>query len=342
MKSSASSACTAAASRASIAACNPAMVSRKACSGGVRAQPAECQHQRRDQQAFDSPCSHGFRPYRAQRRDCSSLACDTRLAALPAYGPMLQSLATTVRRRIRAACTTAIYREIAMSIERPWLAVIRQASRRRSTSTSTPRSSPCSQGPLEKYRDRPAFANLGKVLTYAEVDRLSRAVRRLPARRAEAEEGRSRRDHDAQLPAVPDRDFGVLRAGLTVVNTNPMYTARELKHQLVDSGASAIVVLDNFGTPCRKCSPTPRSSRSSPPASATCSAFPKGAIVNFVLKHVKKMVPDYDIPGAIRFKRRARRWARCSTLPEVDDRPRATSPSCSTPAAPPAWPRARC
>jgi len=106
------------------------------------------------------------------------------------------------------------------------------------------------------------------------------------------------------LPNVlqyPIAIFGVLRAGLTVVNTNPMYTARELRHQLHDAGASAIVVLDNFAsvlaevlhdTPCKHIITT---------GLGDLLGFPKSAIVNLMLRHVKKMVPPYSIPHAVRF-----------------------------------------
>ena len=115
----------------------------------------------------------------------------------------------------------------------------------------------------------------------------------------------------------PIATFGVLRAGLTVVNVNPLYTARELKHQLVDAGASAIVVVDNFGhtvqdvladTPLKQVITT---------GLGDMIGFPKGAIVNFVLKYVKKMVPDYDIPGAVRF-RDALAAGKRHALPQVD------------------------
>ena len=231
-----------------------------------------------------------------------------------------------------------------MSFERPWLAQLsgRRAGRR-STSTNSRPSSSVLESALDKYRDRPAFANLGRVLTYAEVDRLSAPVRRLPAQRAQAQEGRPRRDHDAQLPAVPDRD---LRRPARrpdggqhqpdVHRARAQAPAGRLRRQR-DRGARQL-----RAHACRKCSPTPRSSRSSPPASATCSAFPKGAIVNFVLKHVKKMVPGLRHPRRDPLQRRAHARRRRSKLPDVDDRLRTTSPSCSTPAAPPASPRARC
>src|SRR5690606_1596520 len=96
--------------------------------------------------------------------------------------------------------------------------------------------------------------------------------------------------------------FGVLRAGLTVVNTNPMYTARELKHQMVDSGASVLVVLDNFGKVAQEVLAQVTGVRAITTGLGDMLGFPKGSIGNFVLKHVTKMGPDYAIPGAVRFR----------------------------------------
>ncbi|MDQ3617160.1 MAG: AMP-binding protein, partial [Pseudomonadota bacterium] len=85
-------------------------------------------------------------------------------------------------------------------------------------------------------------------------------------------------------------------------NTNPMYTPRELRHQLVDSGASAILVLDNFGAVVQEVIRDTQIRQVIATGLGDMLSFPKGAIVNFVLKHIKKLVPDYDLPGAIRFK----------------------------------------
>ena len=153
----------------------------------------------------------------------------------------------------------------------------------------------------ERFSHRPAFENMGKVLTYADVDRLSRQFAAYLLNDLKLKRG----DRVAiMLPNVlqyPIAIFGVLRAGLTVVNTNPMYTARELRHQLHDAGVSAIVVLDNFAatlaevlhdTPCQHVITT---------AIGDLLGFPKSAITNLVIKHVKKMVPAYSIPHAVRF-----------------------------------------
>jgi long-chain acyl-CoA synthetase len=102
-----------------------------------------------------------------------------------------------------------------------------------------------------------------------------------------------------------------------VVNTNPLYTPRELKHQLVDSGASAILVFDNFAKTVQDVLPETSVKQVITTGLGDMLPFPKGAIVNFVLKYVKKMVPEYDIPGAVRFKN-ALTLGQMHTLPTVN------------------------
>ena len=154
---------------------------------------------------------------------------------------------------------------------------------------------------IDKFRDKPAFSNLGKTLTYNDIDRLSAQFAAYLLGELKLKKGDRVAIMMPNCLQYPIATFGILRAGLTVVNVNPLYTPRELKHQLSDSGALAIVVVDNFGrtvqeamagTPVRQVITT---------GLGDMLGFPKGALVNFVLRHVKKMVPDYDIPGAIRF-----------------------------------------
>ena len=100
---------------------------------------------------------------------------------------------------------------------------------------------------IANYRDRPAFSNLGKTLTYGEIDRLSAQFAAYLLGELKLKKGDRVAIMMPNCLQYPIATFGILRAGLTVVNTNPMYTARELRHQLVDSGASAVLVMDNFG-----------------------------------------------------------------------------------------------
>ncbi len=154
---------------------------------------------------------------------------------------------------------------------------------------------------IEKYRDRPAFANMGKTLTYAEIDLRSRQFAAYLLGELKLKKGDRVAIMMPNCLQYPIATFGILRAGLTVVNVNPMYTARELKHQMVDSGACAILVLDNFGDTVQQVLADTGIKHVITTGLGDLLGFPKGPIVNFVLKYVKKMVPDYDIPGAIRF-----------------------------------------
>ena len=100
----------------------------------------------------------------------------------------------------------------------------------------------------------------------------------------------------------PVATAGVLRAGMTVVNVNPLYTPRELEHQLNDSGAEAIVILENFATTLEKVLKNTRVKHVILANMGDLLGFPKGAIVNLVVRKVKKMVPAYSLPQAVQFK----------------------------------------
>ncbi|TWH10844.1 MULTISPECIES: long-chain fatty acid--CoA ligase [Pseudoxanthomonas] len=173
---------------------------------------------------------------------------------------------------------------------------------------------------VARYADRPAYRNFGKTLTYAEVDRLATQF----AAYLLGELGLKKGDRVALMMPnclqYPIATFGILRAGLTVVNVNPLYTARELKHQLVDAGAAAIVVVDNFGHTVQEVLAETPLKQVITTGLGDMLGFPKGAIVNFVLKYVKKMVPEYDIPGAVRF-RDALAAGKRHALPQVDINP---------------------
>ena len=170
---------------------------------------------------------------------------------------------------------------------------------------------------ISKYRDRPAFRNFGKTLTYGEIDKLSRQFAAYLLGELKLKKGDRVAIMMPNCLQYPIAIFGVLRAGLTVVNVNPMYTPRELKHQLVDSGASVLLVVDNFGKTAQEALAGTQVKQVITTALGDLVGFPKGAIVNFVLKYVKKMVPDYDITGAVRFKDTLT-LGQLHTLPDVD------------------------
>jgi long-chain acyl-CoA synthetase len=189
-----------------------------------------------------------------------------------------------------------------MTAERPWLAHYPAGVPAQIDVDEYPSIVSVLEGAIASYRDRPAFANLGKVLTYADIDRLSAQFAAYLLGELKLKKGDRVAIMMPNCLQYPIATFGILRAGLTVVNVNPMYTPRELRHQLVDSGASAIVVLDNFGKTVQEVIADTPLKQVIATGLGDMLAFPKGVIVNFVLKHVKKMVPDYDIPGATRFR----------------------------------------
>jgi len=207
-----------------------------------------------------------------------------------------------------------------MSAERPWIEQYPDGIPSQIDVDEFPSVVAVLQNAIDNYRDRPAFANMGKALTYGDIDTLSAQF----AAYLLGELGLKKGDRVAiMMPnclQYPIATFGVLRAGLTVVNTNPMYTARELKHQLVDSGASAILVLDNFGATVQQVLADTSIKQVITTGLGDMLGFPKGPIVNFVLRHIKKMVPDYHIHGAVRF-RDTLGLGRRHPLPQVEVRP---------------------
>ena len=152
----------------------------------------------------------------------------------------------------------------------------------------------------EQYADQTAYVNFGREMTYRDLDRLSRAFG------AHLQSlGLKRGDRVAiMLPNLlqyPVALFGILRAGMVVVNTNPLYTARELKHQLNDSGAKVILVLENFAHTLASVIDDCPIEHVFVTGVGDMLGFPKGALINFALRYVKKEVPAYELPGANRF-----------------------------------------
>ncbi|MGD8838972.1 MAG: AMP-binding protein, partial [Gammaproteobacteria bacterium] len=155
---------------------------------------------------------------------------------------------------------------------------------------------------IERFGQKPCFSNLGTTITYDDMDRytdqLASYLQSLP--------GMGKGDRVAiMMPNVlqnPISIFATLRAGYTIVNTNPLYTARELRHQLCDSGARVIIVMENF------CDSLEEVIDDSPIEYVITTQigdmlrFPKSLIVNLVVKYLKKMVPDFHLPQAVTFR----------------------------------------
>ncbi len=151
---------------------------------------------------------------------------------------------------------------------------------------------------FKRYHDRPAFTCLGKALTYAEVARQSQAVAAwLQAKGLGI--GSRVAIMSPNVLSYPVVLAGIARAGCTLVSVNPLYTPRELEHQLNDSGAEAIFIFENFAATLDavKC---PALKHVVVTATGDLLGFPKGAIVNLVVRKVKKMVPAWSLPGHVR------------------------------------------
>ena len=167
-----------------------------------------------------------------------------------------------------------------------------------------------------RFSALPAYGNMGVSISYKELDRLSRDFGAYLQKSLGLKKGDRVAIMLPNLLQYPIALFGALRAGLTVVNTNPLYTPRELEHQLKDSGATVIVVLENFAATLQGV--LPRTPVKTVVTTQIGDMFPgaKGFITNLVVKHVKKMVPAWNIPGHVPFKN-ALREGRSQKLDDV-------------------------
>ncbi|SFT83780.1 AMP-binding protein [Halomonas saccharevitans] len=156
---------------------------------------------------------------------------------------------------------------------------------------------------VARFGDKPAFSCMGRVLSYAELDRLSGHFAAWLQQETPLEPG----DRIAiQLPNVlqfPVAVFGALRAGLVVVNTNPLYTEREMAHQFKDSGVRAIVILANMAAKLESILERTDIEQVVVTELGDLHPFPKRPLINSVVKYVKKLVPAFSLPGATPFRR---------------------------------------
>jgi long-chain acyl-CoA synthetase len=155
---------------------------------------------------------------------------------------------------------------------------------------------------FRKYADRNAYVCMDKFLTYGELDQLSQKMGAWLQSKGLQPGARIA----IMLPNVlqyPVAMAAILRAGYTVVNVNPLYTPRELQHQLVDSGSEAIIVLENFATTVEQVLAQTQVKHVIVATMGDMLGLLKGAIVNLVVRKVKKMVPAFSLPGSVSFKR---------------------------------------
>jgi long-chain acyl-CoA synthetase len=153
---------------------------------------------------------------------------------------------------------------------------------------------------FQKYASRPAYSFMGKEISFAQTDSLSRALAAYLQGL-----GLAKGDRVAiMMPNVPQYPVAVaaiLRAGYVVVNVNPLYTPRELEHQLKDSGSKAIIIVENFANTLEQCIANTPVKHVVLASMGDQLGLLKGALVNYVVRNVKKMVPAYNLPGAVRF-----------------------------------------
>lgn len=172
---------------------------------------------------------------------------------------------------------------------------------------------------FDKYQSAPAFENFGKVISYSELDALSKDFAAYITQVAGLKKGDKIAIQMPNLLQYPVVMFGALRAGLTVVNTNPLYTSSEMKHQFNDSEAKAIVILENFACNLEKILADTVIETVIVAKMGDMLGGLKGGIINFVVKNVKKMVPAYHLPKAIPFKQIMAEGAKLNfDAPKVD------------------------
>ncbi len=152
-----------------------------------------------------------------------------------------------------------------------------------------------------RYADRDAYVMMDRAMTYGELGRESAAFAAWLQQKAGARPGTRIAIMLPNVLQYPIAMFGALRAGLTVVNVNPLYTAHELEHQINDSGARIILVLENFAHVVQKALPTTTLQTVIVTSVGELLGGIKGALVNFVVRHVRRKVPAWHIAGALRF-----------------------------------------
>src|SRR5260221_5054826 len=166
-----------------------------------------------------------------------------------------------------------------------------------------------------QFASLPAFTCMDTTITYAELDHLSRDFAIWLQNRAGLPKGARIALMMPNILQYPVALFGALRAGLVVVNCNPLYTPRELEHQLNDSGAEAIVILENFARTLEQVAAKTRVKTIVTTQLGDLLGFPRSLVVNLVVKHVKKMVPAWKLAGAVPFRDALAEGARPTVTP---------------------------
>ncbi len=155
---------------------------------------------------------------------------------------------------------------------------------------------------VKRHPDMPAYINMGQVLTFRKLEERSRAFAAYLQNELRLEKGDQVALMMPNLLQYPIALFGALRAGLVIVNVNPLYTPRELEHQLNDSGAKAIVIVSNFAATLEKVVFNTQVEHVILTRMGDQLSFGKRTLVNFVVKYIKKLVPKYKLPHAVSFR----------------------------------------
>jgi long-chain acyl-CoA synthetase len=170
---------------------------------------------------------------------------------------------------------------------------------------------------FHEYADRPSYTNMGTTISFAELDKLSFKFACYLQKNLGLTRGERVAIMAPNILQYPVALCGIFRAGLVVVNVNPLYTPRELRHQLQDSGAKCIVILENFADTLEEVIAETNVEHVITTAVGDLLNWPKSILVNFVLRYVKKAVPKYSLPGKVSFRGALRAGAR-ETLDDVE------------------------
>ena len=183
-----------------------------------------------------------------------------------------------------------------MSLERPWLQSYPNGVPAEIDVNEFHSVSAVFDASVAKFRDRPAYSSFGKVLTYGETDALVEQFAAYLLGELKLKKGDRVALMMPNCLQYPVATFGVLRAGLTVVNVNPLYTARELEHQLRDSGATTIVILENFAATLAEVIERTPVKKVVVASMGDLLGFWYGQWITFAVRHLAKLVPAYKLP----------------------------------------------
>lgn len=188
-----------------------------------------------------------------------------------------------------------------MTEQRPWLSHYPKGIPANIDENAYPTVAALLDETLKKFASRVAFSCMGKEMTFSEIDRLSAQFGAYLHSRG-LEPGDKIALMMPNLLQYPIALFGCLRAGLILVNTNPLYTPREMRHQFVDAGVKAIIICENFASNLEQVLPDTQIKTIIITSIGELLGFPKSMVVNFVVRKIKRMVPKYDLPNTVTFK----------------------------------------